>query len=130
VRVFDVRESSTTRAIAAVMRLQKLDRRSLAYVIGGADVGQILSAASPLVGMIPGIGPIASAILPMVGSMVNQSKGSQQAAADPSQAAAAQQQAAPDSSGAAAAAAQQGGGGGGGMGRRHHSSVSVSVSTG
>jgi hypothetical protein len=101
-------------------RFEQLPRSTLAHVTGGADIGGIMQAASPLLGMIPGIGPIASAIMPMIGQMAAGAGGSQQAQqAQPAQPSAAPQAAAPQ-----AAGPSMGSGGG-----RHHPSVSVSVGT-
>jgi hypothetical protein len=132
--------ASTRRAITTGMRksrrpVQELAPHELVRVVGGgADIGGILQAASPLLGMIPGFGSIAQTALPMIGNLINAAKsngGQQQAQPDPAQAQA-QAAAAQDSSGAVAQAAaiQAGGGGGGGGGympRRHHTSVSVSI---
>ena len=60
-------------------RFEQLPRSTLAHVTGGgANIGGILQAASPLLGMIPGIGPIASAIMPMIGQMTAGAGGGQQ----------------------------------------------------
>jgi hypothetical protein len=100
--------------------LKTIDKQTLDRVIGGVDMGGIMQAASPLLGMIPGIGPIASAIMPMIGQLT--SKGGAQPAAPQGDPAAAQQ-AAPQAA-APQLAPSPGGGGGGG---RHRPSVSVSV---
>ena len=103
-------------------RFEQLPRASLAHVIGGgADIGGIMQAASPLLGMIPGIGPIASAIMPMIGQMTQGAGGQQQAQQ--------QQQAQPGAAPQAAApqTAQQQPSMGSSGGR--HRSVSVSVGT-
>jgi hypothetical protein len=101
-------------------RFEQLPRASLAHVIGGADIGGIMQAVSPMLGMIPGIGPIASAIMPMIGQMTQGAGGGQQQA----QAQQAQPGAAPQAAAPQAAPAQPSTGSSGG---RHHASVSVSV---
>jgi len=105
-------------------RFEQVPRSTLAHVIGGgADIGGIMQAASPLLGMIPGIGPIASAIMPMIGQMTQGAGGGQQPAA--------QQQPAQPASAAPQVASQQAapqpsmGSSGGGY---RHAHVSVSVS--
>jgi hypothetical protein len=102
-------------------RFEPLPRSALAHVTGGgANIGGILQAASPLLGMIPGIGPIASAIMPMIGQMTAGAGGGQQ-----QQAQQAQPQQAPqgDPSQAAAQPSMASSGGGG----RRGPSVSVQV---
>lgn len=100
-------------------RFEQLPRSTLAHVTGGgANIGGILQAASPLLGMIPGIGPIASAIMPMIGQMTAGAGGGQQ-----QQAQAAPQGADPQ------AVAQPSMGPSMGSGGRHRPSVSVSVGT-
>lgn len=65
-------------------RFEQLPRSTLAHVTGGgANIGGILQAASPLLGMIPGIGPIASAIMPMIGQMTAGAGGQQPQAQQP-----------------------------------------------
>ncbi len=105
-------------------RFPKIDRTTLAQVTGGgANIGGILQAASPLLGMIPGIGPIASAIMPMIGQMTSGAGGGQQQAAQAQPGAAPQ----PSSGDPSQAIAPQ-------SSPRHHGgggpSVSVSVSNG
>ena len=105
-------------------RFEQLPRASLAHVIGGgADIGGIMQAASPLLGMIPGIGPIASAIMPMIGQMTQGAGGGQQQAQQQQQA---QPGAAPQAAAPQMAQQQPSMGSGGG---RHRASVSVSVGT-
>lgn len=105
-------------------RFEQLSRSSLAHVTGGgANIGGILQAASPLLGMIPGIGPIASAIMPMIGQMTAGAGGDQQQ--QQAQQAQAQQGAVPQGAAPQAAAQQSMGSSGG----RHRPSVSVSVGT-
>jgi hypothetical protein len=105
-------------------RFEPLPRSTLALVTGrGADIGGIMQAASPLLGMIPGIGPIASAIMPMIGQMTAGAGGGQQ----PAQQAQAQQAPQGDPSQAAAQPSLASSGGGGG--RRRGPSVSVQVGT-
>jgi hypothetical protein len=107
-------------------RFEQVPRSTLAHVIGGgADIGGIMQAASPLLGMIPGIGPIASAIMPMIGQMTAGAGGGQQQPAQPQQAQA-QPGAAPQAAASPQAAAQPSMGS---SGWRHHASVSVSVGT-
>ena len=107
-------------------RFEQLPRASLAHVTGGgANIGGILQAASPLLGMIPGIGPIASAIMPMIGQMTQGAGGGQQQAAQPQQAGAAPQAADPQAAAAQPSMGPSMGSGGG----RHRASVSVSVGT-
>jgi hypothetical protein len=103
-------------------RFEQVPLATLAHVIGGgADIGGIMQAASPLLGMIPGIGPIASMIMPMIGQMTQGAGGGQQQAAQ----AQPQQSAAPQAAPQAAAQQPSMGSGGG----RHRPSVSVSVGT-
>jgi hypothetical protein len=106
-------------------RFEQVPLASLAHVIGGgADIGGIMQAASPLLGMIPGIGPIASAIMPMIGQMTQGAGGGQQQAAQQPQQA--QPSAAPQvASQPAATQPSMGSSGGGGY---RHARVSVSVS--
>ncbi|MEO8846177.1 MAG: hypothetical protein ABI591_04865 [Kofleriaceae bacterium] len=97
-------------------RFEPLPRAALAQVTGGgANIGGILQAASPLLGMIPGIGPIASAIMPMIGQMTAGAGGGQQPQAPG---------VAPQGDPQAAAQPSLGSSGG-----RHRPSVSVSVGT-
>jgi len=104
-------------------RFEQLPRAALAHVIGGgADIGGIMQAASPLLGMIPGIGPIASAIMPMIGQMTQGAGGGQQQA---QQQQAQQPGAAPQAAPQATAQQPSMGSSGG----RHRPSVSVSVGT-
>ena len=63
---------------------KELDRAVLGSVVGGgADLGGIMQAASPLLGMIPGFGPIAQMIMPMIGQMAGGQSQSSSAAAAP-----------------------------------------------
>ena len=104
-------------------RFESLPRSTLAHVTGGgANIGGILQAASPLLGMIPGIGPIASAIMPMIGQMTAGAGGGQQQQAQQAQA----QQQAPQGDPSQAAAPSMASSGGG---RRRGPSVSVQVGT-
>lgn len=104
-------------------RFEQLPRSTLAHVTGGgANIGGILQAASPLLGMIPGIGPIASAIMPMIGQMTAGAGGGQQPQAPQAQA----QQQAPQGDQAAAQPSLASSGGGG----RHRGGPSVSVQVG
>jgi hypothetical protein len=106
--------------------VQELDRSTLAFVIGGgADIGGILQAASPLIGMIPGIGPIASQLMPMIGQLASGAGGGQQqqaAAPQQAQAAAAATSASPSAGADPSQMAQSSPGP-----SRHHTSVSVSI---
>jgi hypothetical protein len=103
--------------------VQELDRSTLAYVIGGgADIGGILQAASPLIGMIPGIGPIAQQLMPMIGQLASGAGGQQQ-----QQASAPQAQAAPAATSASPSAGGDPSQMAGPRGSRHHTSVSVSI---
>jgi len=105
-------------------RFEQLPRASLAHVTGGgANIGGILQAASPLLGMIPGIGPIASAIMPMIGQMTAGAGGGQQQQAQQAQA---QQAPQGDPSQAATQPSFASSGGGG----RRHGGPSVSVQVG
>jgi hypothetical protein len=72
-------------------KFQQIDRKTLTRVIGGADMSGIMQAAGPLMGMIPGIGPIASAIMPMIGQMTAKKSGGS-GGADPNAGGAQQQQ--------------------------------------
>jgi len=103
-------------------RFEQLPRSTLAHVTGGgANIGGILQAASPLLGMIPGIGPIASAIMPMIGQMTAGAGGGQQQQQAQAQGAAPQ--------GADPQAVAQPSMGPSSSGGRHRPSVSVSVGT-
>jgi hypothetical protein len=107
-------------------RFEQLPRSALAHVTGGgANIGGILQAASPLLGMIPGIGPIASAIMPMIGQMTAGAGGAGGDQQQQAQQAQAQQGAVPQAAPQAAAQQPSMGSSWG----RHRPSVSVSVGT-
>lgn len=130
----------TRRAIPPGMRdapeIEELDRSYLARVIGGgADLGGILQAAGPLLGMIPGIGPIAQQMLPMIGQLAagagqqsqpqDSSGAAASAASTPTPGASAGASAQTSAAGASSASA-----GASAMPRHHRPSVSVQISQG
>ncbi|HEY0253966.1 MAG TPA: hypothetical protein VGC41_20690 [Kofleriaceae bacterium] len=59
--------------------IQTIETKDLATVTGGgADIGGIMQMASPLLSMIPGIGPMLGMITPMLGQLGGGAKKTQQ----------------------------------------------------